>query len=1529
MTNQKGKARNAAAANRTTPVDSDAWSSELLKILEEQAAAAANRLDRDDYERAAEALRRWQKSGGDLPGIVKQYRHLLPGADGLPAANDLSDRLLVASWSEIDAAPDTSSQLEAKVLVEPGQADERLVARDLTALHELDAREGELETPQQKTAREGLANMRQLLDKGLAGDNVALKQVVYMAQHLLQDSKAAAEAQRLQAQAQERLNQLVAEAVKQGDEAKQSGDLEAAHGFFVQAQELDKDNSEVLHRLADLRRQLASELSESEIRRLRLGLQNRRNLEELEKAVYEAEMLQLEERLTGDLLSLLQEARNYYDQARQSMGKQTTMMRFGDLRARQQARDAIEDSLIDRQEKIWDPTTDTFRPPSEVLEEAEIRWREASEDTAQYELSRIERALPEHPRWAQQRLLRVLAVETDQETGEPIVDSRRNEPRYVNPFFTEHRRLLEQKQEEIERLIQRQEEAESLIQQANENKEESFRLLLRAFGVFPYAAGLREQLQQAQQTAINLLLRETKSQQFQASQVLEAKKNVRPEDYDAARVFLNLADEAESQAQNLHENYESAYNSLLKENRIPANWLDEERWRQVASDLSALTKVSGRIRQEIGGQQRLFREFEGYARRIREQLKDPDSRTVAIKQFDKHIESNRQFHIFEDYSNLRHELTQFRDVNDNLTQARRASQDGDWAEVQVLAKVMLDAPISGELRQEIDKLATQARQELAIQRLRQQLHDKDPQFAANVLNEIKDASSDFEALSRRLQPEIEAINTATNNTPPLQPLFDEAMSLAGSSHTADRIQALRIFRYLGGDRTESRQEGWPEYKLSMLTCDAHERAIAMRQSIREDTIDNLLAAHQAARQKDPGQLNKQTGSQMADLGSGLRDARLLDNEAERTAARFFIVTQASVVAQDKEVIGNWHEAVEIWQSLDQQYPGAVDYELRRARIQQAVMQADLHLRQGATDEALGTLQAAQIEPDMAHAWQLEMKLAEVYARLADLALAKPSEPEVSYNQEAADYFRQAFNCLLVAARHGGGEEAESKQKELERERFVSEAYYKAKAIQATAPKQALIILQTALKSELAADSDRLRRLRETIYTHLSAQKLSEARQKKMTGDAKVKVEAVMALVDLREIEQIAEIDPARRQADNELAPLQSQLAPSAEAVIDDAEGFNPQYTLNDALEQARELDGRLQTFSQIQTLFDSAELERLRDRLAESQRTIGDQVSQLEDLKRLLDGANKLEHWQQAVITGDFSLLEDKRAQIEKLDLKAISEVRIFEEKLAEWRSLYVHYKQEIEAIRHDFVYKDNFRQIYQKVRQLSIRPHAVGGRPLKHITEAAFSFIHTSFGQRLLIHDLYGDVINGWTAVEQAAKERHEEMSLWEAWADKWGQPIKDLERARQLCASHDPATPPLNVKRTHWRQFKEAAEQALVAICSLPERDGVVLQPRHQTSEKLVQLARQQQAVIEEQLRQIEIDMREQDDMRQFPAIEEWARAKTVSQLEWVIHEAEAIGPSNEEERQRLKTYQYSVLPQLKAKLEKKGIFSRLLGR
>ncbi|MBL0344132.1 hypothetical protein [Candidatus Villigracilis affinis] len=148
----------------------------------------------------------------------------------------------------------------------------------------------------------------------------------------------------------------------------------------------------------------AGKLSAQKISELKSGLRDVKNIKRLGVAVYEAEALYAEGKLTEELFALLEEGRAKYDQIRTAMGDETTMMRFGDLSARKAARDRIASRLGQDEKFIFDVTTNEDKPAFDLLREADKLLEQQSADTAQYELDVINGLLPAHPAGARMRL---------------------------------------------------------------------------------------------------------------------------------------------------------------------------------------------------------------------------------------------------------------------------------------------------------------------------------------------------------------------------------------------------------------------------------------------------------------------------------------------------------------------------------------------------------------------------------------------------------------------------------------------------------------------------------------------------------------------------------------------------------------------------------------------------------------------------------------------------------------------------------------------------------------------------------------------------------------------------------------------------------------------------------------------------------------------------------------------------------------------------------------------------------------------
>jgi hypothetical protein len=369
--------------------------------------------------------------------------------------------------------------------VSVGEEDREISASKVSGPEEIsdeDSSEGGVLSPEERTVREQLMQVRAHLNNGQMRQAFALASLV--APRAGADMKD--EASQLLDEARRKRNFTLEADLKEGDSALEAGNKEQAEQYYEAALLTDPDNEHAKSALRRIRGTTSSkELTKDDIARLRGGLRDRKNLKHLGEAVYEAEALDAEEKLTPELSKLLPEARQAYDAMRVAHGEETTMMRFGDLASRWQARNRIANLVASGTTYIYDAARNTEINAFDLLQQADKLLERFSQDTAQYEIDVVNQLLPAHPLGAQKRLEATLS----------------------QPFIDFGRQPLEKKLIEITGLVENQKKAQEYLADAAKQKDEihALALTLLARSTFPYQPGMDAEVSQAQLRALSVL----------------------------------------------------------------------------------------------------------------------------------------------------------------------------------------------------------------------------------------------------------------------------------------------------------------------------------------------------------------------------------------------------------------------------------------------------------------------------------------------------------------------------------------------------------------------------------------------------------------------------------------------------------------------------------------------------------------------------------------------------------------------------------------------------------------------------------------------------------------------------------------------------------------------------------------------------------------------------------------------------------------------------------------------------------------
>jgi hypothetical protein len=1470
------------------------------------------------------------------PSTAEPSSESLPGAEfsSASATTESPAQESVVSAPEEAAVeaelPQPAPELSLPLQEEFDRVDEEEVARDALDLEQASLRR-ELERAREYLSRSQwreAMNLAEIIEKRAEGELRAL------AHELLEQARIG-------------LNTALNDLLAQANAARAAGDIAKARELYNAVLTLERENSDARLALQEMDGLVKERVSEQKLSELRAGLKERRDIKRLGDAVYEAEALDQEGRLPDELTPLLKEAREFYDKTRLQMGEETTQMRFGDIEARAKAVADLQARVVKGDKYILDATTGTERPAAEVLREAQALLEQASEDTAQYELNIAEKNKTLRPGYVRLRLQKALE----------------------KPFFEQHKRKLEEKLAEVERFIQAEERAAQLRERALQSADqlEKLELLLQAQSIFPNLTGLAEQIAQVRPVALSLLQAEV------GDDLRLAESFLNNEEFAEAR---NRVNQAEKDANRWPEPQKpEEISALLRRAADLRTRIDEieSAWKEYQS-------LAARIRQQVrnpdlrGAGLNLFKQvsedprFKSFRdlriltsevtqyKGIQEQLADAQSARAkgdwsqVFEISDRILKSGQAGdlagHFRELYEDAVTEL--------NIARAQELLQSDDIPEANNILSATLKreterdpqrgANLRERLKPELERIAEAIRANKALQPLFDEavqavgLFDNvafkafiSPSFAlrqARVGADGQVNNPEMRALINRLKKDPMEPDPAPSEL--AERVRAQLLVELSRKGIRERFEAFRRFRYVGGD-VSVRQEGWPEYALSLRTAEARRAARLLADSLRNDLLEPLKNKRNQYLGKEET-LSDGELRQLAEYAAQLREAGLLETEDERAAGRWAEVHWGRRQALEEEKAANWQAALNIWTRLNSSHPGLPEVRrgLRNARIRYAINRAYFLVHNHHKgEEAIHLLQELQAEPEMENAWELNLALADTYEALGnfDSAFGNLRQAERIVRNLPENERQQ-----ILASLHEKVQSLESSQviytaSAEARQKFLEGDY-----------AEALRILQVAIQNPKVRNNAALIELRDELFERASAELLATARQEREKGSNEGKIMAVTALVKLQHLEELMNIPEASRRSSEQLKRLRSDLKPAVESAINEVRDFDPAtMPLEQSIRRATELVARLQTFENVTPIF-TAEMEPFRESLKRRTSEMAETLKQLNELKTLLTQASQPDVWEAAVRTGDFDWLEQQKAAMRKLGLPMVPEVRAFERRLAEYQEAYELLINAIREIKEAFTVREDFALAKQHIIETSALPDVRKNNERWQVIHAReYEAMRRVVGERLRIADVYGgsDIV-GWNQVLEQAESRAAELERWQEWdrqsARRLDLAAKALENA-EACKDE-----PHRIRLAAWEKVRDRAREALESLTfargddsehqSLDREVGVPgLEARSRKAKEILEEGKRRKIIAEEWLNRAEIEISALNDLlaqRGFPTEREFSEAtaqRDWARLERLLARAREAGITNEDEKKRVEIYT-RVLNENKNK--KKGWFS-----
>ncbi|MCA9973221.1 MAG: hypothetical protein KC425_23545, partial [Anaerolineales bacterium] len=516
-----------------------------------------------------------------------------------------------------------------------------------------------------------------------------------------------------------------------------------------------------------------------------------------------------------------------------------------------------------------------------------------------------------------------------------------------------------------------------------------------------------------------------------------------------------------------------------------------------------------------------------------------------------------------------------------------------------------------------------------------------------------------------------------------------------------------------------------------------------------------------------------------------------------------------------------------------------------------------------------------------------------------------------------------FDWARAAAERAGRDPGQSEQAadvlaRVEMGRLVQRALDQARrAGDVFGAQGALRSLQTSLTRPNLVDNPELLAALETTYATAETALLALARQKIESGSDNDKVEAVVALVDLRQLENLLNVPDDRRRSQEELLPLRNELASVARKVIGDAREFDPLIMgLEASLAKASKLLGRLQTFSSVIPLFDrELGTEEVREGLERSRTEIDQFVDQLKALQEILDEADH-ELWRRSMTRGNFDKLEQLAQRVERLEangvfLGEIMEARRFRTRLEEWREVYRYLLLRVKKVNDLFDLEEDFAAVQRVIRQEVlarplVRPES--GELWREVQLEDYEFIVRAVAPLLRIDPLYpepGPPIVGWEKVERAARARQAALTGWQGWMTNGEALLDRVDTVWKIIETHDDRTSQ-TVRVRHWEQLAEAASVALEHLEQPPRNSDTPLQVSSAAALALSERGEEMRNIAR-QFQERARGARESLTLT-FPTAVEFADAVRLTnwqRLGDLLDRAAAVGTQSAEERQRLQAY------------------------
>lgn len=1022
----------------------------------------------------------------------------------------------------------------------------------------------------------------------------------------------------------------------------------------------------------------------------------------------------------------------------------------------------------------------------------------------------------------------------------PQVALQRLDTALQKPFHPHHLQILEEKQQEVEALAGSQKQAEALLDDAKASDDPVTIL------------SLVQQAYDVFQHVPGLATRRAQARQTALGTLVTQIET----HHRQADTWLRM-DAADS--------YEQARAEIAKAGEIAARWPEEEKPPRLVD----LLKEGEKWAEKIAARQALRAEFENRVKKIHEQIADPARRERGKQQFEK-LRNDPRFADFPEFEELTFEMASGGELSEQLAAAQAARMRGEWPLVYRLAAKMQSGGKAGQFAADVNALYTEAALELDIVRAQQYLQNNDVLEANTILSRIIEkpaAGTSREELQERLKKETAKIQECIQQTGPMQELFDRAFGVLGLLGSP----LVRVFTVHTFDWNQSAEE------ISSLTQSDFER-IAEALKDQKDADLTIQEASDGARLL---------------LLAELKTRAAVDRVQ---ALRIFRHVQGNPIGSPEE---DWAPYRLSLRTADAGKMARLLAESLRKDVLATLLVAFKKANPPSGTDGNGKGEQTRQEKS-----DISDSKVRILAERAAL-LRQANLLDLESEREAARWFEVEHGSRLAGTKEklGDWQGAADIWDKLNRshpgEKRVQEgldaARQKHKVIQNALDiandalrngqrRNALQTLCNALQGGDTKDSTVLRDRLDEIFTQAQAELQGIASKEGGKNDIASLSRAVIALLKLSEIEELYGQPEAKRLSKRELGRLEKRLTRTQPDLAANLPKLGDLYRI---LQEADALH-------------------------------IAPVAAQETESAPLAKEETK---WDSAIRRGNFSSLEEYWRDIKRL--YAVEEAdphfedilpplaRDYRARLDEWQEAHAILSALIREVTRKFQAEEAFSEVVQLLRGAAVLPPqrtASRGRPWLHVQPRDYDHIRDLMNDEMTVTDPYrpatDNKITGWGAVEEAAAQRADELSRWEAWHNESARLMVVAEDAHNAAQqSHNER---LSSQQEAWEKACESSVHAHAMLLTGPRTpSGEPVAIRSQKAKNFSNAgdARKYhtQSWVEDSLSKLLEIIGDISDLGGYSTPEEFRRAaaragnRDCTDLQRLIDRANAIGPGS----------------------------------